>query len=111
MIRDHPPERTRSGTRLLTGFETYILNRINDGSAGSGLIDTLPFHVAVAARELFGAVASFERACIPEGGRVVFNIKANDYRLIAIVQYRDGVLILRFFGNHEDYEKVNAETV
>jgi mRNA interferase HigB len=34
-----------------------------------------------------------------------------DYRLIAMVQYRDGVLMIRFFGSHEDYDKVDAETV
>jgi mRNA interferase HigB len=51
------------------------------------------------------------KASILKGGRVVFNIKANDYRLIAMVQYRDGVLIIRFFGSHEDYDKVNAEAV
>lgn len=42
---------------------------------------------------------------------MVFNIKANDYRLIAMVQYRDGVLMIRFFGSHEDYDEVDAETV
>jgi mRNA interferase HigB len=31
--------------------------------------------------------------------------------LIALVQYRDGVLMIRFFGSHEDYDKANAETV
>jgi len=41
----------------------------------------------------------------------VFNIKANDYRLIALVQYRDGVLMIRFFGTHEDYDKGDAEVV
>ena len=40
-----------------------------------------------------------------------FNIKGNDYRLIALVQYSHGVLMIRFFGSHEDYDKVNAETV
>jgi len=42
---------------------------------------------------------------------VVFNIKGNDYRLIAVVQYAHGVLMIRFFGSHEDYDKVDAETV
>jgi len=28
-----------------------------------------------------------------------------------MVQYRDGVLMIRFFGSHEDYDKVDAETV
>lgn len=51
------------------------------------------------------------KASILKGGRVVFNIKANDYRLIAAVQYRDGVLMIRFFGSHEDYDKIDAETV
>lgn len=71
MIRDHPRERTRSGTRLLTGFETYILNRINDGSAGSGLIDTLPFHMRAEALSRkgghVGAVA-FARSGDPATG-------------------------------------------
>jgi len=37
---------------------------------------------------------------------VVFNIKANDYRLVAVVQYEAGVLMIRFFGSHEDYDKM-----
>ena len=36
---------------------------------------------------------SHPKANILKGGRVVFNIKANDYRLIAVVQYSNGVLI------------------
>ena len=54
---------------------------------------------------------SHPKASILKGGRVVFNIKANDYRLIALVQYRGGVLIIRFFGSYEDYDKVDAEAV
>lgn len=54
---------------------------------------------------------SHPKASILKGGRVVFNIKANDYRLIAMVQYRDSVLMIRFFGSHEHYDKVDAETV
>jgi hypothetical protein len=55
--------------------------------------------------------------CSPEGehsqGRPsgVFNIKGNDYRLITLVQYVNGVLMIRFFGSHEDYDEVDAETV
>lgn len=48
-------------TRPLTAFETYLLNRIEGGSAGSAFIDALPLYVAIAACELFGAVASFGR--------------------------------------------------
>jgi mRNA interferase HigB len=42
---------------------------------------------------------------------VVFNIKANDYRLIALAQYVDGVLMIRFFGSHEEYDGNDAETL
>jgi mRNA interferase HigB len=31
------------------------------------------------------------KASILKGGRVVFNIKANDFRLVASVQYVDGM--------------------
>jgi len=42
------------------------------------------------------------KASILKGGRVVFNIKANDYRLIAVVRYESGVMMIRFFGSHEE---------
>jgi hypothetical protein len=32
-------------------------------------------------------------------------------RLVAVVQYEAGVLMIRFFGSHEDYDKINAETI
>ncbi|MEA3182626.1 MAG: mRNA interferase HigB [Gammaproteobacteria bacterium] len=51
------------------------------------------------------------KASILKGGRVVFNIKANDYRLIALVQYAAGVLMIRFFGSHEEYDQVDAGSV
>ena len=51
------------------------------------------------------------KASILKAGRVVFNIKANDYRLIGVVQYENGVMMIRFFGSHEEYDQVDAETV
>jgi len=51
------------------------------------------------------------RASILKNGRVVFDIKANDYRLITLVQCRGGVVMIQFFGSHEEYDKVDAETV
>jgi len=51
------------------------------------------------------------KASILKSGRVVFNIKANDYRLVAVVQYANGVVMIRFFGSHEEYDKIDAEAV
>jgi mRNA interferase HigB len=55
--------------------------------------------------------ASYPKASILKGSRVVFNIKGNDYRLIASVRYQVGVLAIRFFGTDAEYEKIDAESV
>jgi mRNA interferase HigB len=55
--------------------------------------------------------ASYPKASILKASRVVFNIKGNDYRLVARVQYQAGALAIRFFGTHAEYDKVDAETV
>jgi mRNA interferase HigB len=54
---------------------------------------------------------SYPKVSILKRGRIVFNIKDNDYRLIAALQYQAGVLAIRFFGSHAEYDKVDAETV
>jgi mRNA interferase HigB len=42
--------------------------------------------------------ASYPKVSILKAGPVVFNIKGNDFRLVSAVQYRAGVLAIRFFG-------------
>ena len=54
---------------------------------------------------------SYPKASILKAARVVFNIKGNDYRLIARVQYQAGVLAIRFFGTHAEYDEIDAETI
>jgi mRNA interferase HigB len=41
---------------------------------------------------------------------VIFNIKANDFRLVALIHV-ESVLMIRFFGSHEEYDKIDAETL
>ena len=55
--------------------------------------------------------AAYPKPSILKAGRAVFNIKGNDYRLIARVQYQAGVLAIRFFGTHAEYDRIDAETV
>ena len=55
--------------------------------------------------------ASHPRASILKSSRVVFNIKGNDYRLVAALQYRAGVLVIRFFGSHAEYDRIDVESV
>jgi mRNA interferase HigB len=55
--------------------------------------------------------ASYPKASILKAGRVGFNIKGNDYRLIAAIQYQAGVLAVRLFGSHAEDDRIDAETV
>ena len=54
---------------------------------------------------------SHPKANVLKGGRVVFYIKANDFLLVALVQYIESVLMIRFFRSHEEYDRIDAETV
>src|SRR5262245_21787957 len=54
---------------------------------------------------------SHPKASILKGGRVVFNIKANDFRPIGAVDYRAWIVMIRFFGSHAEYDQIDAETV
>ena len=51
------------------------------------------------------------KASVLKGGRAVFNIKGNDFRLVAVVDYQAGVVRIRFFGTHAEYDAIDAETV
>jgi mRNA interferase HigB len=53
----------------------------------------------------------YAHASIIQNNRVVFNIKGNDYRLIAGINYRLQALYIKFFGTHAEYDKVDAATV
>ena len=53
----------------------------------------------------------YATASILKAGRVVFNIKGNDYRLITQVNYTVGIVRIRWIGTHAEYDKVNAEEI
>jgi mRNA interferase HigB len=55
--------------------------------------------------------ASHPKATILKGSRVIFNIKGNDYRLIAAIHYKAGVVAIRFFGTHAEYDAIDAERI
>lgn len=55
--------------------------------------------------------AAHPKASILRAGRVVFNIKANDFRLVCQVNYLAGTVEIRFFGTHQEYNNINAGTI
>lgn len=44
-------------------------------------------------------------------GRVVFNIKGNNYRLIVDIDYKRHAVRCIWFGRHKEYDKINAAEV
>jgi len=48
---------------------------------------------------------------ILKNSRVVFNIKGNDYRLVAKINYEKQWLFIRFIGTHQEYDKINANEI
>ncbi len=53
----------------------------------------------------------FGNASICGNNRVVFNIGGNKYRLVAEIQYRVGIVWVKFIETHAEYDKINVETI
>ena len=53
----------------------------------------------------------YRNASILPNNRVVFNIKGNHYRLVAVIQYEFGIVYIRFIGTHPEYDKIDAATI
>ena len=53
----------------------------------------------------------YRSASILKDSRVVFNICGNKYRIVVKVSYQNGIVLIRFVGTHEEYDKINAEEV
>lgn len=43
--------------------------------------------------------------------RYVFNIKGNNYRVVAVVIFFAGRMVIRFIGTHPEYDKIDAKTI
>lgn len=55
--------------------------------------------------------AIYKTASFVANNRIVFNIKANSYRLVVAVDYKYGLVLIRFIGTHKEYDKVDVQTV
>ena len=54
---------------------------------------------------------AYRNASFVANNRIVFNIKGNEYRLIAAVHYNRGMMFIRFIGTHRDYDKIDATEI
>lgn len=55
--------------------------------------------------------AAYRNASFVANNRIVFNIKGNEYRLVAAVHYNRGMMFIRFIGTHRDYDKIDATAI
>ncbi|MEJ7670593.1 MAG: type II toxin-antitoxin system HigB family toxin [Casimicrobiaceae bacterium] len=55
--------------------------------------------------------AARRNASIVANGRVVFNIKGNDFRLVVLVRYDKQIIFIRFVGTHAEYDRIDASKV
>lgn len=53
----------------------------------------------------------YPSASILKNNRIVFNIKGNDYRLVAKFNFEYQLCWMRFIGTHAEYDKINANEI
>lgn len=53
----------------------------------------------------------YGNASILKGGRVVFNIGGNKYRMVVKFDYAEEKGYIRFLGTHKEYDRISAEDV
>ena len=53
----------------------------------------------------------YSTSSIVSADRVVFNIKGNDYRLVAAIDYGRQIVFIKWIGSHSDYDRIDARTV
>ncbi len=53
--------------------------------------------------------AQYRSASVLKGGKVVFNICGNKYRLGCVVLYEQGIVFTKFLGTHKEYDATDPE--
>jgi mRNA interferase HigB len=53
----------------------------------------------------------YATASIVSAERIVFNIKGNDYRLVAAVDFEKSIVWIKWIGTHKAYDKIDVTKV
>ena len=54
---------------------------------------------------------TFNHADYVEDKRIVFNLKGNQYRLVALTFFSVRTVYLKFIGTHAEYDKIDVKTI
>lgn len=54
---------------------------------------------------------TFPSADYVKNGRYVFNIGGNNYRVVAVVVFIAGAMVVRWVGTHAEYDKIDSSTI
>ena len=53
----------------------------------------------------------FPNSRIISGNRAIFNIHRNKYRLIVKINYKYGMIWVRFIGTHSEYDQIDPKRI
>ena len=53
----------------------------------------------------------FPNASIVKDDRIVFNIKGNHYRLVTRISFRHKRIMVKWFGTHSEYDKIDVNLI
>jgi len=51
----------------------------------------------------------FNSADFLSGNKIVFNIGGNNYRLVVLAHYQNGILLIQKIGTHAEYDRWNLD--
>lgn len=53
----------------------------------------------------------YKNVSVVGNNRVVFNIKGNDYRVVAAINYKFSIVYIHFIGTHKEYDKIDVKEI
>lgn len=52
----------------------------------------------------------YPRASILPKNMAIFDVKGNDYRMLVQVAYKNGIVVVRWIGTHDAYDRISWES-
>lgn len=98
---------------MMVVISKAVLKRICRNASGRGAALTKWYNETKAAdwRNFNDLKTTFNTADAVANDRYIFDIKGNQYRLVALIIYRIRTVFILFIGTHKEYNKIDASKV